>query len=155
VRLIDSQGGQVGVVSIEEARQHAEEDGLDLVEIVPKGDPPVCRVMDYGKYLFTQSKKRQAARRRQRQFQVKEIKFRPTTKDGDYQVKLRNVRRFLSHGDKVKVTVRFRGREMVHPELGSQMLDRVIDDVREQGVVEQPARMEGRMMIMIVAPSGN
>jgi len=139
-------------VSLEEALKLAEEAELDLVEIVPNADPPVCRIMDYGKYIFEQSKKKQAARKKQKQIQVKEIKFRPGTEDGDYRVKLRNLIRFLSHGDKVKVTLRFRGREMVHQELGVKMLERVRTDLEEYGVVEQMPRLEGRQMVMLMAP---
>lgn len=139
-------------MSLEEALKLAEEAELDLVEIVPNADPPVCRIMDYGKYIFEQSKKKQAARKKQKQIQVKEIKFRPGTEDGDYRVKLRNLIRFLSHGDKVKVTLRFRGREMVHQELGVKMLERVRTDLEEYGVVEQMPRLEGRQMVMLMAP---
>jgi len=130
----------------------ADEAELDLVEIVPNVEPPVCRIMDYGKYLFEQTKKKQAARKKQKQIQVKEIKFRPGTEDGDYQVKLRNLTRFLNNGDKVKVTLRFRGREMVHQELGTKMLDRIKTDLQELGVVEQYPRLEGRQMVMVFAP---
>ena len=139
-------------MSLEEALKLAEQAELDLVEIVPNADPPVCRIMDYGKYIFEQSKKKQAARKKQKQIQVKEIKFRPGTEDGDYRVKLRNLIRFLSHGDKVKVTLRFRGREMVHQELGVKMLERVRTDLEEYGVVEQMPRLEGRQMVMLMAP---
>ena len=152
IRLIGADGAQVGVLPLEEARQAAEQEALDLVEISPNVDPPVCRLMDYGKYLFSQNKKRQAARRKRRQFQIKEIKFRPNTGVADYQIKLRNLLRFLGHGDKVKVTVRFKGREMVHPELGQQMLQRVVVDVEDSGMVEQVAKFEGRQMIMVIAP---
>ena len=130
----------------------ADEAELDLVEIVPNVDPPVCRIMDYGKYLFEQTKKKHAARKKQKQIQVKEIKFRPGTEDGDYQVKLRNLTRFLNNGDKVKVTLRFRGREMVHQELGTRMLERIETDLEEYGVVEQYPRLEGRQMVMVFAP---
>ena len=140
------------MLPLEHARRTAENEGFDLVEISPHADPPVCRLMDYGKYLFSQNKKRQAARRKRRQFHVKEIKFRPSTGSADYQIKLRNLQRFLGHGDKVKVTVRFKGRELVHPELGRQMLERVINDVNTTGVVEQAAKLEGRQMIMVIAP---
>jgi len=153
VRLIGADGGQIGIVPLEQARSTAEEQALDLVEIVPQADPPVCRIMNYGKYLFTQNKKRQAARRKQKQFQVKEVKFRPTTGEGDYQIKMRNLRRFLDHGDKVKVTVKFKGRELAHPELGAHMLQRVTDDVGGQGNVEQAAKLEGKQMVMVIAPS--
>jgi translation initiation factor IF-3 len=130
----------------------ADEAELDLVEIVPNVEPPVCRIMDYGKYLFEQTKKKHAAKKKQKQIQVKEIKFRPSTEDGDYQVKLRNLTRFLNNGDKVKVTLRFRGREMVHQELGAKMLDRIETDLQDLGVVEQYPRLEGRQMVMVFAP---
>lgn len=122
------------------------------MEIVPNSEPPVCRIMDYGKFLFDQNKKRQAAKKNQKQIQVKEVKFRPGTDDGDYQVKLRNIVRFLSHGDKVKVTLRFRGREMAHQELGARMLERVEADLKDYGAVEQFPKLEGRQMIMVLAP---
>lgn len=125
---------------------------MDLVEIVPNVIPPVCRVMDYGKFLFDQNKKRQAAKKKQKQIHVKEIKFRPGTEEGDYQVKLRSLIKFLSNGDKVKVTLRFRGREMVHQELGGKMLDRIKDDLDDFGVVEQFPKLEGRQMVMVFAP---
>jgi translation initiation factor IF-3 len=130
----------------------AEEAELDLVEIVPNAEPPVCRVMNYGKYLFEQTKKKQAAKKKQKQIQIKEVKFRPGTEEGDYQVKLRNLIRFLNHGDKVKVTLRFRGREMVHQELGTRMLERIETDTSEHAVVEQFPKMEGRQMVMLLAP---
>ena len=130
----------------------AEEAELDLVEIVPNAEPPVCRVMNYGKYVFEQTKKKQAAKKKQKQIQIKEIKFRPGTEAGDYQVKLRNLIRFLNNGDKVKVTLRFRGREMVHQELGTKMLERIEADLLEHGVVEQFPKMEGRQMVMLLAP---
>ncbi len=130
----------------------ADEAELDLVEIVPNADPPVCRIMDYGKYVFEQTKKRHAAKRKQKQIQVKEIKFRPGTEQGDYQVKLRSLIRFLTNGDKVKVTLRFRGRELVHQELGAKMLDRIEIDLREYGIVEQYPKLEGRQMVMVMAP---
>lgn len=152
VRLIGPQGGQVGIVDLEEALRQADEAELDLVEIVPNSEPPVCRIMDFGKFLFEQSKKKHAAKRKQKQIQVKEVKFRPGTDDGDYQVKLRNISRFLQNGDKVKVTLRFRGREMAHQELGSKMLDRIEADMQQTSDVEQKARLEGRQMVMILAP---
>ncbi len=150
--MIDSEGEQVGVVSIDDALKHAEEAELDLVEIVPTAKPPVCRIMDYGKYLFELNKKKHAAKKKQKQIQVKEIKFRPGTDEGDYQVKLKNLTKFLTNGDKVKVTLRFRGREMAHQELGSQMLKRIEEDLEELGTVEQFPKMEGRQMIMVMAP---
>jgi translation initiation factor IF-3 len=125
---------------------------LDLVEIAPQADPPVCRVMDYGKFLFEQSKKQQAARRKQKQIQVKEMKFRPGTDEGDYRIKLRNMVRFLTDGDKVKVTLRFRGREMAHPELGRKLLQRVEEELTELAAVEQFPKMEGRQMVMVLSP---
>lgn len=137
---------------IQEALDRAEEAELDLVEIVPNAEPPVCRIMNYGKYLFEQSKKKQAAKKKQKQIQVKEVKFRPGIEDGDYEVKLRNLTRFLNHGDKVKVTLRFRGRELAHQELGAKMLDRIEADLEELAVVEQYPKMEGRQMVMVLAP---
>ncbi len=139
-------------MSIEDARREAETSELDLVEIVPTAEPPVCRVMDFGKFLFDQNKKRHAAKKKQKQIQVKEIKFRPGTDEGDYQIKLRNLRRFLENGDKVKVTLRFRGREMAHQELGAQMLERVEHDLAILGSVEQYPKLEGRQMVMVIAP---
>ncbi|MDX1252824.1 MAG: translation initiation factor IF-3 [Gammaproteobacteria bacterium] len=152
VRLIDADGKMVGVVSSREALQIAQEAELDLVEIVPNAAPPVCRVMDYGKYLFEESKKRHAARKKQKQIQVKEVKFRPGTEEGDYQVKLRNLIRFLDEGDKAKVTIRFRGRELMHQELGLKIVQRLETDLAEHGVVEQHPKMEGRQLVMVLAP---
>lgn len=152
VRLIDSEGNQAGIVSTREALRVAEEADLDLVEISPTAKPPVCKVMDYGKYLFELSKKQAEAKKKQKNFQVKEIKFRPTTEEGDYQVKLRNLCRFLGNGDKVKVTLRFRGREMVHQELGMKLLNRLAKDIEEIAVIEQDAKREGRQLLMVVAP---
>lgn len=137
---------------LQQAQQLAEESALDLVEIVPTADPPVCRVMDHGKFLFDLSKKRHAAKRKQKQVQIKEVKFRPGTDEGDYQVKLRNLTRFLNQGDKVKVTCRFRGREMAHQELGVKMLKRIESDLEELGSVEQFPKMEGRQMVMVISP---
>lgn len=151
--MIGADGTQIGVVSIREAREEAAKAELDLVEIAPHAKPyPVCRIMDYGKYLFEENKKRHAAKRKQRQIQVKEIKFRPGTGEGDYQVKLRNLISFLEDGDKTKVTLRFRGREMVHQELGRELLIRVENDLAEYGIVEQHARLEGKQMTMVIAP---
>lgn len=152
VRLIDEEGEQVGVVSIQDALDRADEAGLDLVEIVPNAEPPVCRVMDFGKFKFEQSKKTQAAKKKQKQIQIKEVKFRPGTEEGDYQVKLRNLKRFLEHGDKTKVTLRFRGREMAHQNLGRDLLKRVEEDLAELGTVEQFPKMEGRQMVMVIGP---
>ena len=155
VRLIGADGEQVGVVSLAEAQQAAAEADLDLVEIVPNAAPPVCRIMDYGKFLFEENKKRHAAKKKQKQVQVKEVKFRPGTDVGDYQVKLRNLIRFLNNGDRVKVTLRFRGREMAHQELGLKLLQRVEEDLKDIGNVEQRPKMEGRLMVMVVAPKKN
>ena len=152
MRLVGVSGEQIGVVPLEEAQRIAEEASLDLVEISPQAEPPVCKVMDYGKYRFEEQKKRQASRKRQKQTQVKEIKFRPGTDVGDYNVKLRSLTKFLNDGDKVKVTLRFRGREMAHQELGRDLLKRVENDLAELGTVEQFPRMEGRQMVMVLAP---
>tara|TARA_R110002072_G_scaffold3149_6_gene23510 strand:- start:41890 stop:42354 length:465 start_codon:yes stop_codon:yes gene_type:complete len=151
VRLINAEGEQVGVVSISEAQQIAEDSELDLVEIVPNSEPPVCRVMDYGKFIFEQNKKKHAAKKKQKQIHIKEVKFRPGTEDGDYQIKLKNLIKFLSNGDKAKITLRFRGREMVHQELGTKMLKRIEADLEEYGTVEQFPKMEGRQMVMVLA----
>ncbi len=139
-------------MSRREALQFAEENGLDLVEVSPNAEPPVCRVMDYGKFLFEKNKSQQVAKKKQKQIQVKEIKFRPGTDQGDYQVKLRNLIRFLSEGDKAKVTLRFRGREMQHQDLGRELLERVQADLAEYGTVEQFPKVEGRQMVMVFAP---
>lgn len=139
-------------MEIEAALARAAEEGMDLVEIAPQAKPPVCRIMDWGKYRFEQSKKAQAARKRQKQIQVKEVKFRPGTDDHDYEVKMRNLRRFIEEGNKVKVTLRFRGREMAHQDLGRELLKRVEDDMNEEVVVEQRPRMEGRQMVMMLSP---
>jgi len=153
VRLIGADGEQIGIVSIREAREEAAKAELDLVEIAPHAKPyPVCRIMDYGKYLFEENKKRHAAKKKQKQIQVKEIKFRPGTGEGDYQVKLRNLINFLEEGDKTKVTLRFRGREMVHQDIGRDLLKRVEEDLVEYGIVEQRPRMEGRQISMVLAP---
>ncbi len=145
VRLIDVDGNQAGIVSTREALRAAEESGCDLVEISPTAKPPVCRIMDYGKFLFEMSKK-------QKQIQIKELKFRPTTEDGDYQVKLRNLLRFLKNGDKVKITLRFRGREVAHQELGMKILERLQQDTAEMAVVEQHPKREGRQLLMVLSP---
>ncbi|MFZ0470188.1 MAG: translation initiation factor IF-3 [Thiogranum sp.] len=152
VRLVGAEGEQIGIVSIEQAQSIAAEASMDLVEISPQAEPPVCKVMDYGKFKFEEQKKRQAARKKQKQIQVKEIKFRPGTDIGDYNVKLRNLVKFLTEGDKVKVTLRFRGREMAHQELGRDLLKRVEADLEELGIVEQYPKMEGRQMVMVLAP---
>jgi translation initiation factor IF-3 len=145
-------GEQAGIMEIRQAQEMAEEVGLDLVEIAPNGEPPVCRIMDYGKFRFEQAKKASIAKKKQKNIQVKEVKFRPGTEEADYQVKMRNVRRFLEEGDKVKVTLRFRGREMAHKELGAAMLKRIETELAEEIVVEQFPRMEGRQMVMMIAP---
>ena len=152
VRVIDSEGEQAGVMGIAAAIELAKDVGLDLVEVSPMAEPPVCRIMDFGKYLFEQNKKNQSAKRKQKQVHVKEIKFRPGTDEGDYQIKLRKLKEFLEGGDKTKVTLRFRGREMAHRELGAQLLARVRDDLEEYGTVEQMPQMEGRQMVQVIAP---
>ncbi|TQV84246.1 translation initiation factor IF-3 [Exilibacterium tricleocarpae] len=152
VRLIDAEGQQAGIVPLEEALQVAQAAGLDLVEIAPDSDPIVCKVMDYGKHLFDIKKTRAASKKKQKQQQVKEMKFRPGTEVGDYQVKLRNLIRFLEHGDKAKVSLRYRGREMAHQELGMEMMQRIEHDLEELGTVEQRPKMEGRQLIMVIAP---
>ena len=153
VRVIGADGDQVGILPTWEALNLAEESALDLVEVSPMAQPPVCRIMDYGKYKFEQSKKAQEARKKQVRVQVKEVKFRPGTDEGDYQVKLRNLVRFLEEGNKTKVTLRFRGREMAHRDLGLKLLKRVEEDLTEYGSVEQQPLMEGRQMVMVVAPA--
>ena len=150
--MIGADGEQVGIVDIEIARQKAAEARLDLVEIVPNADPPVCRIMDHGKFRYEHSKQKQQAKKKQKKTTVKEIKFRPGTEEADYQVKLRNLIRFLNDGDKTKVTLRFRGREMVHQELGAKLLERVETDLQEYGKVEQYPKLEGRQMVMVLAP---
>lgn len=152
VRVIGPNGEQIGILTIEEALASAREAGQDLVEVAPNSEPPVCRIMDYGKFVFEQSKKAQSARRKQKQIQIKEVKFRPGTDEGDYQVKMRNLVKFLTQGDKTKVTLRFRGREMAHQELGVELLQRVRKDLEEIGTVEQFPLMEGRQMVMVIAP---
>ncbi len=139
-------------MSVRDAIALAEEAGMDLVEISPNAEPPVCKVMDYGKFKFEQAKKQQAAKKKQKVTQVKEVKFRPGTEEADYQVKMRNVKRFIEDGDKVKVTLRFRGREMAHQDLGMAVLQRVRDEMAEEVNVEQFPRMEGRQMVMLISP---
>jgi|TARA_B100001093_G_C26687357_1_gene953260 translation initiation factor IF-3 len=155
VRLIGADGEQVGVVKTTEALSMAQEASLDLVQIAGDSNPVVCKIMDYGKHLFDIKKKRAASKKKQKQTQVKEMKFRPGTEDGDYQVKLRNLTRFLEAGDKAKVTLRFRGREMAHQELGMELLKRVEADLAELGAVEQFPKMEGRQMTMVISPKKN
>jgi translation initiation factor IF-3 len=152
VRLILDDGAQKGVVSITEALEIARAARLDLVLISPEADPPVCKVMDYGKHVFELKKQRAANRKKQKVVQIKEIKFRPGTEEGDYQVKLRNLIRFLTDGDKAKVTLRFRGRELAHQEIGAELLQRLKEDLAEHGTVEQEAKMEGRQLTMVLAP---
>ena len=152
VRLIGADGNQIGVVKIRDAIERAEQEGLDLVEIVPNSEPPVCRIMDFGKFLFDQKKKKSEAKKKQKQTQLKEMKFRPGTDEGDYQVKLRNLMRFLNDGDKAKVTMRFRGREHAHRELGLDLLRRIEQDLAEISTVEQQPLMEGRQMVMVLGP---
>lgn len=142
----------MGVVPLSVALAAAEEAGLDLVEIAPQADPPVCRVMDFGKFKYQESKRLHEARKKQKQVQIKEIKFRPGTDEGDYAVKMKALIRFLEEGDKAKITMRFRGREMAHQELGLQLLNRVEADLKEYGVVEQRPRLEGRQMVMVIGP---
>ncbi len=145
-------GEQLGIVSLNTALGIADEAGLDLVEIAPMAEPPVCKVMDYGKFKYQEQKKAHEARLKQKQVQVKEVKLRPGTDENDYQIKLRNLRRFLEEGDKAKVTLRFRGREMAHQEIGMRQLERVKADLEEIAVVEQMPKMEGRQMIMVIGP---
>jgi len=152
VRLIGVDNEQLGIVSIDAAMQMAEEADTDLVEIAPTAEPPVCRLMDFGKFKYRESKKRHEAKLKQKQVQVKEVKFRPGTDEGDYQIKMRNLLRFLEEGDKAKVTLRFRGREMAHQEFGVRLLERVRDDLGEIATVEQFPKLEGRQMVMVVAP---
>ncbi|MHB8252648.1 MAG: translation initiation factor IF-3 [Acidiferrobacter sp.] len=152
VRLIGADGSQVGIVPIAEALKSAELAALDLVEISPNVSPPVCRIMDYGKFQYEESKRRHVAKKKQKQIQVKEVKFRPGTDVGDYDVKVRNLIRFLENGDKAKITLRFRGREMAHQELGMELLKRVEGDLLQYGTVEQRPRLEGRQMVMVVNP---
>ncbi|MGK7652626.1 MULTISPECIES: translation initiation factor IF-3 [unclassified Roseovarius] len=152
IRLIGADGENVGVVTPERAMGMAEEAGLDLVEISPNANPPVCKIMDYGKYKYEQQKRESEARKKQKVIEVKEVKFRPNTDTHDYDVKMRNVFRFLENGDKVKITLRFRGREMAHQDLGRDLLQRVAEDIKDIGKVENMPKMEGRQMIMIIAP---
>jgi len=149
---VGPEGDQIGIRSLEDAIALAEEEGMDLVEIAPQAAPPVCRIMDWGKFRFEESKKAQAQKKKQKQIQVKEVKFRPGTDDHDYDVKMRNLRRFIEDGDKVKVTLRFRGREMAHQDLGRDLLKRVEADMEGEVTVEQYPRMEGRQMVMMLAP---
>ena len=150
--MVGQDGEQLGIVSLNKALEMAEAAEVDLVEIAPQAVPPVCRIMDYGKFKYHESKKRHEAKLKQKQIQVKEIKFRPGTDEGDYQVKLRNLLRFLQDGDKAKITLRFRGRELAHQEVGVALRKRVEADLAEVGAVEQFPKMEGRQMVMVIAP---
>ncbi len=152
VRVIDADGEMVGVLSVAEAVEMAYEVGLDLVEIAPNSDPPVCKILDFGKFKYEAQKKANEARKKQKVIEVKEIKMRPGIDEHDYQVKMRSVKKFLDHGDKVKMTIRFRGREMAHQDLGLKVLQRVQDDVEEMAKVEQFPKTEGRLMTMVIAP---
>lgn len=152
MRIIGDGGEQLGVHLTPDARKMAEDAGLDLVEVSPEAKPPVCRIMDYGKFKFQVSKRKAAAKKKQKQIQIKEIKLRPATEDADYQVKLRNIIKFLEAGDKAKVTIRFRGREMTHPELGMQLLQRMIVELAPIGVVEQHPKLEYKQIVMVIGP---
>ena len=155
IRLIDLDGSQIGIVTIDEAIEIAKNKEMDVVEVSPNTKPPVCRIMDYGKYIFDQKKKSQGSKKKQKVIHVKEIKFRPLIEDGDYNVKLGKIINFLEQGDKVKVSLRFRGREMRHTELGENLLNRVCSDIKNIGLIEQEAEFEGRQLIMVVAPRSN
>ena len=152
VRVIDAKGENHGVISLEDALEIADEAGLDLVEVSPQVSPPVCKVLDYGKYKYEQQKKANEARKKQKTIDVKEIKMRPSIDEHDYQVKMKNVRKFLNHGDKVKMTIRFRGREMAHQDLGLRVLTRVREELEEIIKIEQMPRTEGRLMVMVITP---
>ncbi len=152
IRLVDADGEMIGVVPTEEALDRAADAGLDLVEVSPNADPPVCKILDFGKLKYENQKKKAEARKKQKTIDVKEIKMRPGIEEHDYQVKMRSMRRFIDDGDKVKVTLRFRGREMAHQDLGAKVLDRVRDDMDEMAKVEQFPQMEGRQMTMVFAP---
>jgi translation initiation factor IF-3 len=152
VRLIGAEGEQLGIVSVVEALRIADEAELDLVEIAPLAEPPVCRVMDVGKFRYAESKKQHEAKLKQKQVQIKEVKFRPGTDEGDYNIKLRNLIKFLEEGDKTKITLRFRGREIAHQQIGMQLIERVKQDLLEHGVIEQFPKMEGRQMVMVISP---
>ena len=152
VRVIDAEGEQAGVMTRDDALRMAMDLELDLVEIQPNADPPVCRIMDFGKFKFEQQKKANAAKKKQKIVEIKELKFRPTTDDGDYENKLRNLRRFIAEGDRVKVNIRFKGREMAHTELGIAMAKRLQTDLQDEVTIESFPRLEGRQMIMMVAP---
>jgi translation initiation factor IF-3 len=152
VRLIGADGDQIGIVTLDEALDRAAEAGQDLVEVAPDADPPVCRIMDFGRYKYQQSKKQQESKKKATTIQVKEVKFRPKTEEHDYQFKLRNIRKFLAEKNKTKVTLMFRGREIAHANLAKGMLERIVDDVEDLGTVEQFPKLEGRNMTMVLAP---
>jgi translation initiation factor IF-3 len=152
VRLIGAEGEPIGIVAVAEALRLADEADLDLVEIAPLAEPPVCRIMDIGKFKYAESKKQHEAKLKQKQVQIKEVKFRPGTDDGDYNIKLRNLIKFLGDGDKTKITLRFRGREIAHQQIGMQLMERVKADLAEHGIVEQFPKMEGRQMVMVLSP---
>lgn len=152
MRLVGADGEMIGVVPIREALERAEQAGLDLVEVAPQAEPPVCKILDFGKFKYEEQKKKNEARKRQKVIEVKEIKFRPGIDDHDYDVKMRAMKKFLGEGDKVKITLRFRGRELAHQELGAKLLDRVRADLVDLAKVEQYPRMEGRQMTMVIAP---
>ncbi|MES9995840.1 translation initiation factor IF-3 [Desulfovibrio aminophilus] len=152
IRVIDEDGSQLGIMATADALRHAQEKGLDLVEVSPNADPPVCRIMDFGKFKYQQQKRQQEAKKKQTVIQIKEVKFRPKTDEHDYQTKLKHIKRFLEDGDRVKATVFFRGREIVHKDRGQNMLDRVVEDLREIAKMEQAAQFEGRTMNIMLAP---
>lgn len=152
VRLIDENGEQLGIMSARDAQRIAEERGLDLVEVAPNARPPVCRIMDYGKFKYEESKREREARKKQKVINIKEVKMRPNIDEHDFQVRLRQAQRFLQDGDKVKCTIMFRGRQIVHADLGKKVLDRLLEEVQPLCIVERPARVEGRNMIMILSP---
>jgi len=152
VRVIDPEGKQMGILAVKEAIRIAEERGLDLVEVAPNSQPPVCRIMNYGKYKYQQSKRTQEARKHQTVIHIKEVKVRPRTEEHDFQFKLRHVKRFLDEGNKVKISILFRGREIAHPEFGKEMLNRFVEELKDIMVIEQFPRLEGRNMVMIMAP---
>ena len=155
VRVINPEGQQLGIYPIRQALSLAEEAGLDLVEINPRAEPPVCRIMDFGKFKYEQKKQANAAKKKQKVIEVKEIKFRPKTDSHDFDFKMKHVKRFIGEGNKAKITIRFRGREMAHPEVAARLLDRVVEEVKDIVVIEQTYRMEGRTMTMILAPAPN
>ncbi len=155
VRVINPDGQQLGIYPIRQAITIAEEAGLDLVEINPRAEPPVCRIMDFGKFKYEQKKQANAAKKKQKVIEVKEIKFRPKTDSHDFDFKMKHVKRFIEEGNKAKITIRFRGREMAHPEVAARLLDRVVEEVKDMVVIEQTYRMEGRTMTMILAPAPN